>query len=132
MKSKSNRRVIKKERSLGDKIFVNGYRFVIASQSPTTIYLKCANFRNGCKARASKRKNSEEVFVTKSEHNKNCTIGTGDFDDDVLIYGNDGAPYPYRAEYGSAAGGGGESGGEPSDNTLYLQQQYGKYEKYEK
>lgn len=129
-KSKFNKRESKKERSLSDKIFVNGYRFVIASQSPTTIYLKCANFRNGCKARASKRKNSEEVFVTKSEHNKNCTIGSGYFDDDVLVYGSDGAAYPYRTtNYGSGTGAGGD--GEPSDNTVY-QQQYGKYEKYEK
>lgn len=71
----------KKERVFSEKIFVNGYRFVIASQSATTIYLKCANFRSNCKARASKRKNSNEVFVTKSEH-RNCI--PGEFDDDVM------------------------------------------------
>lgn len=68
------------------------------------------------------------MFVTKSEHNKNCTIGSGYFDDDVLVYGSDGATYPYRStNYGSGAGG----DGEPSDNTV-LYQQYGKYEKLEK
>lgn len=65
---------IKRERSRRnkDQIYVNGYRFVIASQSDTTIYLKCANFRNKCNARASKRKCSGETFVTKSQHAFGC------------------------------------------------------------
>lgn len=53
-------------------IFVHGYRYVIASQSPSTIYLKCANFRSKCSARASKRKDTNETFVTKSLHSSSC------------------------------------------------------------
>lgn len=55
-----------------NKIYVNGYRFVVASQSNTTIYLKCANFRSQCKARASKRKSTHEVIVTKGVHSISC------------------------------------------------------------
>lgn len=55
-----------------DQLFVNGYRFVIASQSDTTIYLKCANFRNKCTARASRRKDTNETFISKSQHAPNC------------------------------------------------------------
>lgn len=55
-----------------DKIYVNGYRFVTASQSNTTVYLKCANFRGKCKARASQRKITQEIFVTKGEHAETC------------------------------------------------------------
>lgn len=74
---------MKKDRQFGEKIFVNGYRFVIASQSATTVYLKCANFRNSCKARASRRKDSNQVYMTKSEH-KNCIPASNTFDDDLL------------------------------------------------
>lgn len=65
---------IKREKSRRnkDQVFVNGYRFVIASQSETTIYLKCANFRNKCNARASKRKDTGETFITKSQHSAGC------------------------------------------------------------
>lgn len=74
-----------------DQVFVNGYRFVIASQSETTIYLKCANFRNKCNARASKRKDTGETFITKSQHALGCVChvdiaGGGDskhFDDTI-------------------------------------------------
>lgn len=55
-----------------EQVYVNGFRFVIASQSDSTIYLKCANFRNKCKARASKRKDTGETFVTKSQHSLSC------------------------------------------------------------
>lgn len=55
-----------------NQLFVNGYRFVIASQSESTIYLKCANFRNKCNARASKRKDTNEVFISKSQHALSC------------------------------------------------------------
>lgn len=55
-----------------DQLFVNGYRFVIASQSESTIYLKCANFRNKCSARASRRKDTNETFISKSQHTANC------------------------------------------------------------
>lgn len=67
---------MKRERSRRskDQIYVNGYRFVIASQSDTTIYLKCANFRSKCNARASKRKDSGETFVTKSQHALGCVL----------------------------------------------------------
>lgn len=61
-----------KPRRSKDQVFVNGYRFVIASQSDSTIYLKCANFRNKCNARASKRKDTGETFVTKSQHAFGC------------------------------------------------------------
>lgn len=43
-----------------------------ASQSNTTVYLKCANFRSKCKARASQRKTTNEIFVTKGEHSCRC------------------------------------------------------------
>lgn len=55
-----------------DQLFVNGYRFVIASQSDSTIYLKCANFRNKCTARASRRKDTNETFISKSQHAPSC------------------------------------------------------------
>lgn len=55
-----------------DQLFVNGYRFVIASQSESTIYLKCANFRNKCNARASRRKDTNETFISKSQHTSSC------------------------------------------------------------
>lgn len=55
-----------------DQLFVNGYRFVIASQSESTIYLKCANFRNKCNARASRRKDTNETFISKSQHAPSC------------------------------------------------------------
>lgn len=55
-----------------DQLFVNGYRFVIASQSDSTIYLKCANFRNKCTARASRRKYTNETFISKSQHAPSC------------------------------------------------------------
>lgn len=55
-----------------DQLFVNGYRFVIASQSESTIYLKCANFRNKCNARASRRKDTNETFISKSQHTPSC------------------------------------------------------------
>lgn len=55
-----------------DQLFVNGYRFVIASQSDSTIYLKCANFRNKCNARASRRKDTNETFISKSQHAPSC------------------------------------------------------------
>lgn len=58
------------------KFFVDGYRFVIASQSDSTVYLKCANFRNQCKARASKRKSSPNIYLTKDEH-KGCIRDPG-------------------------------------------------------
>lgn len=61
-----------KVRRSKDQVFVNGFRFVIASQSDSTIYLKCANFRNKCNARASKRKDTGETFVTKSQHTLGC------------------------------------------------------------
>ncbi|XP_031625153.1 modifier of mdg4-like isoform X26 [Contarinia nasturtii] len=61
-----------KSRRNKDQVFVNGYRFVIASQSDTTIYLKCANFRNKCNARASKRKDTGQTFLTKSQHTMGC------------------------------------------------------------
>lgn len=61
-----------KSRRTKDQIFVNGFRFVIASQSDSTIYLKCANFRNKCNARASKRKDTGQTFITKSSHTANC------------------------------------------------------------
>lgn len=61
-----------KRRRNKDQVYVNGYRFVIASQSESTIYLKCANFRNKCNARASKRKDTGETFVTKSQHAMGC------------------------------------------------------------
>lgn len=61
-----------KPRRNKDQVYVNGYRFVIASQSESTIYLKCANFRNKCNARASKRKDTGETFVTKSQHTMCC------------------------------------------------------------
>lgn len=61
-----------KSRRSRDQVYVNGYRFVIASQSESTIYLKCANFRNKCNARASKRKDSGETFITKSYHAPGC------------------------------------------------------------
>lgn len=51
---------------------MNGFRFVIASQSDSTIYLKCANFRNKCNARASKRKDTGQTFITKSQHSAGC------------------------------------------------------------
>lgn len=54
------------------QILVNGYRFVIGSQSKSTYYLKCAQFRNRCRARATKRKDSNRVFVTYSIHNHNA------------------------------------------------------------
>lgn len=83
------RATIKRERASVEKVLVNGYRFVIASQSATTIYLKCANFRNNCKARASKRKNSNEIFVTKNEHN-NCIPSSPDFEGPPLhLYQNE-------------------------------------------
>lgn len=55
-----------------DQVYVNGYRFVIASQSETTTYLKCVNFRNKCNARANKRKDTGETFITKSQHAPVC------------------------------------------------------------
>lgn len=55
-----------------DPLFVAGYRFVVASQSESTVYLKCANFRNKCNARASKRKDTNEIFVSKSQHAPSC------------------------------------------------------------
>lgn len=61
-----------KTRRNKDQVYVNGYRFVIASQSESTIYLKCANFRNKCNARASKRKETGETFVTKGQHGLGC------------------------------------------------------------
>lgn len=61
-----------KTRRSKDQVYVNGYRFVIASQSESTIYLKCANFRNKCNARASKRKETGETFVTKGQHGLGC------------------------------------------------------------
>lgn len=61
-----------KTRRNKDQLFVNGYRFVIASQSESTIYLKCANFRNKCNARASRRKDTNETFISKSQHAPSC------------------------------------------------------------
>lgn len=55
-----------------EKIYVNGYRFVTASQSKTTIYLKCANFRAKCKARASQRKSTMAIYITREEHTPTC------------------------------------------------------------
>lgn len=55
-----------------NKVYVNGYRFVIASQSKSTVYFKCANFRSQCKARASQRKTTNEMFVTKYDHAATC------------------------------------------------------------
>lgn len=55
-----------------DQVYVNGYRFVIASQSESTIYLKCANFRNKCNARASRRKDTNELFISKGQHALSC------------------------------------------------------------
>lgn len=94
LSSFKKRASMKKDRTFGEKIFVNGYRFVIASQSATTVYLKCANFRNNCKARASRRKNSVEVYMTKSEH-KNCIpTPSSEYDEDILNLGD----YP-RSDY---------------------------------
>lgn len=45
---------------------------MIGSQSPSTLYLKCANFRNKCPARASKRKDTGDTFVTKPRHSILC------------------------------------------------------------
>lgn len=59
-----------------DSIHINGYRFVIASQSDTTTYLKCANFRNKCFARASKRKDTGETFITKANHTESCIFNS--------------------------------------------------------
>lgn len=72
MKSKRLQRTpgIKSENR--NRTYINGYRFVIASQSPSTLYLKCANFRNKCAARASKRKDTGDTFVTKSRHSLTC------------------------------------------------------------
>lgn len=69
---KSSRRL----RRNRDAIHINGYRFVIASQSDTTIYLKCANFRNKCFARASKRKDTGETFITKANHAETCVFSS--------------------------------------------------------
>lgn len=63
-----------KARRNKDQVYVNGYRFVIASQSDTTIYFKCANFRNKCNARASKRKETGDTFITKSQHAPSCVL----------------------------------------------------------
>lgn len=60
---------------------MNGYRFVIASQSETTIYLKCANFRNKCNARASKRKDTGDTFITKSAHALSCVFSENNLGD---------------------------------------------------
>lgn len=62
----------KVRRNKDQQLYVNGYRFVIASQSESTIYLKCANFRNKCNARASKRKDTNEIFISKSQHALSC------------------------------------------------------------
>lgn len=48
---------------------INNYRFVISSQSADTYYLKCANFRKSCRARAIIRKDSMTVQVRDGTHN---------------------------------------------------------------
>lgn len=67
-------KIEKSSRRSGTQIFVGGYRFVIASQSDSTVYLKCANFRNKCKARASKRKDTGETYITKCQHHPDCVV----------------------------------------------------------
>lgn len=58
------------DKILGKRILIDGYRFVIGSQSLSTYYLKCADFRRSkCKARATKRKNSNKVRITYAFHN---------------------------------------------------------------
>lgn len=74
-----------KSRRSRDQVFVNGYRFVIASQSDTTIYLKCANFRNKCNARASKRKDTGDTFITKSVHSSGCVYTPNATNDSTFL-----------------------------------------------
>lgn len=57
---------------IDNKIYVNGYRFVMASRTQTTQYLKCANFRSKCQARGSYRLNTDEVFLTRADHASIC------------------------------------------------------------
>lgn len=60
-----------------NKFIINGQRFVIASQSNTSLYLKCAQFRYQCRARAVMKKSTNVIYVTTQEHNH-----TSDSDDD--------------------------------------------------
>lgn len=48
---------------------INSYRFVISSQSANTYYLKCANFRKCCRARAIIRKDTMKVQIRDGSHN---------------------------------------------------------------
>lgn len=74
-----------KNRRIKYQLYVDGYRFVIASQSETTIYLKCANFRNKCNARASKRKDSGQTYITKSAHAPSCIFSESALSDSTVI-----------------------------------------------
>ncbi|XP_011192794.2 uncharacterized protein LOC105218725 [Zeugodacus cucurbitae] len=47
---------------------IENFRFVIGSQSPSKYYLKCANFRNNCRARAVIRKDTL-ALILRRKHN---------------------------------------------------------------
>lgn len=47
---------------------IENFRFVIGSQSPSKYYLKCANFRNKCRARAVIRKDTLALLLRR-KHN---------------------------------------------------------------
>ncbi|XP_068152492.1 uncharacterized protein pre-mod(mdg4)-AE [Drosophila tropicalis] len=50
-------------------VVIDGYRFVIGSQMQEVSYLKCANFRNKCRARAILHKSTGKVQLRQGKHN---------------------------------------------------------------
>ncbi|XP_075153234.1 uncharacterized protein LOC142226877 isoform X1 [Haematobia irritans] len=48
---------------------INNYRFVKSSKSANALYLKCANFRKQCRARAVIRRDTLKVHLKDENHN---------------------------------------------------------------
>ncbi|XP_034115749.1 uncharacterized protein LOC117575592 [Drosophila albomicans] len=58
-------------RSRGGQPLIDGYRFVISYQQQHRCYLKCAHFRNKCRARAIQNKVTGQVQLSNGVHNHN-------------------------------------------------------------
>ncbi|XP_017056952.1 uncharacterized protein LOC108098510 isoform X2 [Drosophila ficusphila] len=56
---------------------INGYRFVIGTSNQRRTYLKCANFRSNCRARAIVNKDTNQVRMRHEGHNRSCKDSVG-------------------------------------------------------
>lgn len=50
-------------------MIIDGYRFVIGATHTRRTYMKCANFRNNCRARAILNRDTNKVRMRHEGHN---------------------------------------------------------------